>query len=428
MAASTVNRDLLILVTNIFLLLLPHDVYGSGKSSKKNEAPTEPPVEIRVVTELQDKYNGLTAPALIMLPVVATSPVAPELTLETEKELLKQLVDSGKVKPILMQKWLNSTFGNTRSNNPFLLMNSIKAEQYVMPVQYIGKSTIFKSGIRNFFLLNIYPLNTYYPVTIFRIFYNEKDLPEMVSSCIEEMNIRLFQTTANDSRKRIIIDDFKLELLKLVELPSGEFEFISAPFIERSEMTIRENDDFFSRILGYVLSTTGLFRVMLPGDFKDYANATITGGTANNVDYRIQGRVQLSEKECVLYVNVQDIRTGAVVNSIRYPLLDYSLNNVWNTYRIISVSIISKIYDQSVFGIVPPITSANDGFFANNQFIGWDSLENIVLTKGFHKISTGSFNKSNDIPSKTYYVLLDTINEVYTGRNGEHIGNLLNKP
>jgi hypothetical protein len=81
------------------------------------------------------------------------------------------------------------------------------------------------------------------------------------------------------------------------------------------------------------------------------------------------------------------------------------------------------------------------------MFIGWDSVENLVLPKGMHEIQTGSYFRANTmmksyeypvisttenveqkIPSvKTFYVLLDTIDRVFMDREGEYVWNFLNK-
>jgi hypothetical protein len=416
------------------LLLSPCNLFARGKKER--------PVETKVITELQDRYDSLEAPAVIMLPVTGTSGVSAEYFLQIEKELSKQLVDNGKLKPIVMQKWLTATYRNSKAANPFSFMNAIKAEQYVLPIQYVCKAYVFKSDARYFLTLNLYPLATFYPVTIFRIFTTSDEIPEAITSCLEELNVRLFQQIQNDSRRRIVIDKFKVELLQLVVLQSGEFEFVATPFIEEAGVSIREGDDFFSNLLGYILSSTNLFRVIRPSDFDEYANANIDPATVN-ADYKIQGRVQLSGNECVLYTDLLDIHNGAKLVSLRYPLPDYSLESMWKAYREISVAITGRIYNQDSYGVVPVLSSPDYGFFANNMFVGWDSLENFVLPRGLHTINTGSFyhvidyaaggnvkqkNTSGKIKGPhTYYVLLDTMSRVYTDSEGEHIWNLLKK-
>lgn len=464
MTGSTVKRETIKNIAILFLLLFFNGiVYAKGISEapKPPETPVgipsdadvqERPVEIQVITELQDRYNALSAPAMIMLPTYSSSAIPSDLLLQLDKELLKQLVNMGKVKPVLMQKWLFTRFGNSKANHPFAFLNAINAEQYVVPVQYVGKSSVFKSEADYVYMLNVYPVTAYYPVTMIRIFSNVNELPAVLASCLDEMNIRLFQARLNITGKRVIIDKFKLDLLKLVELEDGEFEYISAPFIEHRGVSLRDGDDYFGGILAYVLASTDLFRVLRPAEFSDYANAT---ASTTYVDYLIQGKVQISEKECVLYVDVQDVSSGRKVVSIKYPMLEYSLGNIWKAYREISCEIVKVIFDKNSFGIVPALSAPNRGFFFNNMFIGWNSVEYLVLAKGFHKISTGSYYRALDAETSgdieaiggnnqktttsrltsvqsygmadTYFVLLDTVDRIYTDRDGEHINNLLNK-
>jgi hypothetical protein len=420
----------------------------------EDEGVQERPIEIRVITELQDRYDALEAPGMIMLPITGTSAVPVELLLEIERELFRYLVNGGRVKPIIMHKWLNTTYSTRKANNPFSLINTIKAEQYVIPVQYMGKGYVFKSENSYILILNFYPLATYYPVTILRIFKSRNEVPVVLASCLDEMGIRLFKENADNTRKRIVIDKFRVELLKLVELGSGEFEYVTAPFIEQDGVPIRDDDDFFSGMFGYILSSTDLFQVIRPAEFSGYTNATNIN--TNYADYILQGRVQISDKESILYVDVQDIRTGKKIITIRNPLLEYSLRNIWNAYREIAYHIVTIIYESGSFGVVPALSATNRGFFCNDMFIGWETLENFVLRRGLHKIVTGTYyyaingdkNKSSVIEiegnnqkttafrtsgsrmvqsADVYYVLLDTISRIYTYSEGEHLWNLLNK-
>jgi hypothetical protein len=231
-----------------------------------------------------------------------------------------------------------------------------------------------------------------------------------------------------DARKRVVIDDFKLDFFQLAQLPSGEFDFVSTPFIEKEGVVLRDGDDFFSRIMGYILETTNLFQVMQIGDFNEYSNAVIPR-TTTFVDYRIQGRVQLSSHECVLYIDVLDVRSGINILSLRYPLLSYTFDGIWNAYRFLSVQIIERLFERESYEVIPTLKSPRRSFFANNMFVGWNTLENFVLPRGLHIISTGTpyriEHDSNSINS--YHVMLDNKVVVYTDTVGRRIWNLLQK-
>jgi hypothetical protein len=417
--ASTVKAIAVLLIV-FFSLLKPLAIFSFGQKQ-------EQPVETKIVTDLQDRYNALVAPGIVMLPVNGTSAVDPSLLDQIEKELFRQLVNGGRIKPIKMQQWLLSTYTN-KANNPFAIMNAIKAEQYAIPLHYIGKPAVFRSGRQYYFALYVYSLETYYPIIIFRQWASLDEIDRMVESCVYELHLRLSQPVSGDTRKRVVIDDFKMEFLRLVEHSSGEFDFIAAPFLESGGVTLRAGDDFFSRTMGYILATTRLFQVFQIGDFREYSNAVV-GAASTLVDYRIEGRVQLSEYECVLYVDVVDIRSGAKVISLRHPLLLYSFDDVWNAYRLISVQIIEKLFAPENYGVIPPLVSPGRNFFANDMFVGWNTLENFILARGIHIISTGSAYRieyAGDTVN-SYHVLLDNLGMLYTDLEGRHIWKLLTK-
>jgi hypothetical protein len=412
-------KSLAFLLIVLFSLLKPFALFAGGVVENK-------PAEVKVVTELQDRYNALTAPGMVMLPISGISAVALDFLVKVENELYKQFVNDGKIKPVKIQSWLLSKYAN-KADNPFTIINAIKAEQFSLPLQYIGRPVVFMDGDRYYFVLYVYQLETYYPIIIFRQLASLDTLNDMVASCIEELHLRLSRQSLRSVRKRVIVEDFKLEFFRLVE-QKDEFEFISAPFIEKKGMVFKEGDDFFSRIMGYVLTSTNLFQVFQAGDFKEYSNVVISN-ISTMVDYRVQGRVQLTEQECVLYVDVLDVRSGAKIISLRYPLLSYSFEEVWNIYRKISVQIITRLFDKESYGIIPNLASPGRSFFANNMFVGWNKLEDFVLARGLHIISTGSSYRiaagNNTINS--YHIILDNQIMVYTNKEGRRIWNLLNK-
>jgi len=416
--ASTVKKFTFVL---IILASMSFTLFAAGDQELKI------PEIKKGASDLQERYNALTAPGIIMLPVGGTSSVSVDVLARIESELFKQLTNAEKLKPVRLQRWLLSTYTN-KANNPFAIMNAIREEQFVFPMKYIGKPIVFINDKKYYFALYVYALDTYYPITVFRQITSLDTVGIMISSCVEEINTRLSQPVSGSAKKRIIVDSFKLDFYRLVEHSSGEFEFISVPFIERDGMTMREGDDFFSRIMGYVLETTNLFRVIQAGDFKEYSNANI-GANSNLADYRIQGRAQLSDYECVLYVDVIDVRTSAILVSLRQPVLSYSFERVWNAYRQLSVQIIEGLLKPETYRMVPTLTASNKSFFANNMFIGRNKLENFILANGLHVISTGPQYRiersSGSVNS--YYILLEDRPVIFTDKEGRRIWNLLRK-
>jgi hypothetical protein len=411
---TSIMKNVTIFLILIFSLSEAVTLFAFGK--KEEQLPS-----------LQEQYNAFTAPGIIMLPVSGTSSVSPDILAQIERELLIHLINDNKIKPVRMHNWLLSTYAN-KANNPFVIMNAIREEQYALPIQYIGKPVIFKNGNQYYFVLYIYFLRTYYPITIFRYLASLDAIDDMISSCIEEINARFSQAVSSNIRKRIVIDDFKLDFYRLVKHSSGEFDFISTPFLEREGMTMREGDDYFSRMMGYILETTNLFQVIQTSDFKEYSNANI-GANSNLADYRMQGRVQLSDYECILYIDVIDIRSNVKVISLRHMLPSYSFDRLWSAYRQLSVQIVEKIFSHETYGIVPTLTVSNRSFFSNNMFIGRNTLENYILARGLHVISTGPQYRAENSASSlnSYHVILDDRATVFPNMEGRHIWNLLKK-
>jgi hypothetical protein len=416
-----------------FLLLsMPHSLFAGGVKNLFSKEPQE----IKVVTDMQDRYAALTVPALIMLPVTASSAVPGEITQYLGEILPRRLVSDGKLRPVTMQKWLFSTFNETKAKGPFELLDALKAERYTVPLQYIGKPYIFKC--ENYFVLtlDLYPFATYYPVTTVRFFAGKEDLDKVLTSCLDELYARL-ASVQRDGKKRVVVQGFKLDFLKLVALESGEFEFIPTPFIEQHAVALREGDDYFSRILAYTLASTNLFQSLRTTDFADYAEP---GVVANRADYVIQGRVQLSAEMCVLYVDLFDSRETAKILSIKYPLERFSLKDVWDAYQDVSTRIVSSVYGADTYGKVSTLTEKGRGFYLDSMFIGWDTLENFILPKGMYSITTGSYYRAETTHSAfesvkrqtnpgvgTYFIFLDTLDHVFTDRDGEYAWNLLKK-
>ena len=417
--ASTV-KILVFSMVVLCSLLMPHALFPNG-------IPQKQPAETSTASGLQNRYDALAAPGIVMFPASGTSAVSSDILAQIESELLKQMVNAGKAKPVSMQRWLSSTYAN-KASNPFAVMNAIRAEQYALPLQYMGKPVVFRDGSNHYFILYIYSLETYYPVTIFRRFASMDPVDKVIASCVEEMDVRLSQPVSQGARKRVIIDDFKLEFLQMIQLSNGEFDFASAPFVEEEGIILRDGDDFFSRIMGYALETTDLFQTMRIGDFNEYSDATIPR-TSNLADYRIQGRAQLSKRECVLYVDVLEIRSGTKILSLRQPLLAYSFGGIWDAYRRFSVQVVEKLFEREIYGAVPVLKSAGRSFFANSMFVGWDTLADFVLPRGLHVISTRNPYRAGPGGSSadSYYVILDNVSSVYANGKGARIWNLLQK-
>ncbi|QQO09004.1 hypothetical protein [Breznakiella homolactica] len=458
MAVSTEKKSIVWLVCILLPLLIPHTLSAQKLEIAKlpgKGAEQKPDPVIQVVTDLQDRYNGLNEkiPAMVMLETSGASAVAPGIVAEINQELPKHLVNGGLVKPVSMQKWLTATYYDRKANNPFVLMNALRNEQYTVPLQYICKPFVFRSEDFYILSLSFYAFRqNYYPVTVLRFFESPGDIPDAIDAALAEMNLRLFAENRGTGMPKVLVHNFELEFLKLVALESGEFEFIQAPFITQHGVPLREGDDYFSLIMGYLLSATNLFQVMRPSDFSGYTNSAGIGSAL--ADYAIHGRVQLSEELSILYVELREIRNNVLLTSIRYPLREFTMKHLWEAYREISAALVRSVIPAELFGVVPALSAPGRGLYTNNMFIGWDAAENFVLPKGKHEISTGSYyytgvpeqrfgkpapeersgsrqqpekDAAEEIQVEAFYIFLDTIDQIFTDREGEYVWNLLNK-
>lgn len=479
MVVSTTSKFWSIFYMSVLLLLFPHTLFSAG-SSEELPVPEIPqqeiPVEVQVITEMQDRYDsiGEDIPAMVMLDSTGTSIIPIDFLLRIDTELPRLLVNQGKVKPISMEGYFTEKYSEKKATSSFALMNALNAELYPVPLEYICKPYIFQADDYYVITVTFYSLSaqTSYPITVLRLFESYDDISSVLTACLEEMEYRLFEKSRGTGQKRIIVEDFSLSFLQIVELETGEFEFISAPFIKNYGISLRDSDDYFSLIMGYVLSATDMFQVMRLSDFSEFAD---TGDvTLSKADYSVQGKVQLSEKLNVLYVDVKNLQNNTVLVSIRYPLRDCTLKNIWNAYRDISSYLVNVIMEEDIFGYVPSLEAEGRAFYANDMFIGWDSLEGQIFQKGLNEIYTGSYyrqgskkfryekeiisdlekkfeeEKSEDNledtvavtmaeilaeiiietvadPVGVYYVLLDTIDQMFTDREGEFLWNLLKK-
>ena len=418
------SRLVALFILSISSLLLPCTLFPRGRQSEPEPEPVRP-IVTRAVTYLQERYDAMVAPGIIMLPISGTSAVSSDTLVQVERELHRQLVTDGRMRPVRIDRWLLTTYGTNRAANPFVIMGAILSEQFVLPVRYMGKPFIFKEGDYHYFALHVFLLETRYPITFFRRFTPPYSVEKMIALSIAELNVRS-QPVPLGTRRRVVMDDFALEFFQLVDLPDGGFIFAPTPFIEKNGIILRDGDDFFSRILGYILETTNLFRVMQIGDFRAYSN-TIIPATSPFVDYRIRGRVQLSAHESILHVDIINVRTGANILSLRYPLLDFTFDGIWNAYRSLSVQIVERLFNSEDYGVVPALESPGRGFFANNMFVGWNTLENFILPRGLHVISTGSHYQieyDSDFVN-SYHVILENRTAVYADAIGRRILNLL---
>lgn len=398
------------------------------------------------VVPLQEQYESLpvTVPAVAMFAASATTAIPDEMLRGFEQELYRQMIQKKIVKPVSMNTWLYLQYGKRKVKDPLVLLERIGRENYVVPLQMVCKPYLFRTnefyGVR----LSLYGISgDYYPVDVFRLFSDPIEIPAVIGACLDEVSIRVRTPDSGLKRKKILVEKFSLEIKKLVELESGEFEYIEAPFIQQGEVTLRSEDELFSQVCAYVFTSTGFYHSVVAEDFSLFSDTSFSDSA--NADYIIRGRVQLSDQMSVLYFYLLDASNGKELLSVRYPLRDFSLQTVWNAYREISCTVSKKILPEGSFGIATGLESDGSMFYVDNYFVGWDSMEGFLVPRGILPILTGSFLyswqrldaipesmrmiklKQNKSIVQIFYAFYDTGFRLFTDRDGEYLQNLLSK-
>ena len=383
--------------------------------------------EVRVVTDMQDRYSAMpeTLPAVVVLAASATSGVPLEVLNEFNRQLVRCLVVQNKVKPVLMNKYLSATFLNNKAETPFALLQALAEERYTVPLSLICKPFIFKNEQTYIIRLAFYSLQgSPYPIEIIRSFSKNKQLVSAVNSCLEEFAVRYFTDSKKTHKKKVLIQEFQLEFLKLVELTSGEFEFVSTPFIQQTDFTLKAGDDYFSLFLGYILSSTNMFETFRLADFQEFADVKNT--SHKTADYIIRGRVQLTEQIGFLYADLIDASRGTKLLAVKHPLKDFSLSSLIDAYREISWLFTQKIFPADSVYLVPVLEESGSAFYCNDRLIGWNTLNYFFLPAGMHTIDSKPYI-NNSGKMHTYYVLLDAEQHIFTDKEGKYAWNLLQK-
>ncbi len=442
-------------------LISSYPFFAAGKPEPPPVKVLEPEIQHVVSDKIQKLYDamGNSVPAVIMLPCKFTSAVEPEISLAVQSELPKQLVLSGRYKPVFMTTHLATAFGRTKAQNPFGFVTALRGERYSQSLQGFFTAYIFKNADTYVLSISYYPFRGSLTQTqVFRFFSTAKDLPGIVKECIDELYFRI-DNSISTNKKRILIRDFQVDFRKLVELESGEFDFISSPFIMHNGVQYRAGDDYFSVLLGYQLSSTFLFETVMAKDFSEYANSSNI--TAAQIDYILTGDVILTDQYNLLRIALRTPGGRNAIVEITYPFQKSSVYSLWEVYREITQLIVLQVFNNNEYGVVNGIENEGCDFFLNNVFIGRDSIDPIVLPRGSHTITTKPYKvflvevppeelpedaenakkKKGDsaegeyipvfkevIPdAHTFYILIGEKKEIYLDKEGAYVWNLLQK-
>jgi hypothetical protein len=400
--------------------------------------------DVIVITQTQDAYDALSeiTPAVCMLDVSATSAIPDGMQDEFADQINRLMTMSGMFKPVSLEKWLVSQYGIKKTRNTFTLMNDLKSERYPVMLDALCKPYLLKNGEWYVMYIELMPFDLNgYPLMALRIFKKPAQMPELIQACISDLAVLYKNKTWSAGRKHIVVAPFTIECRKMVGQKSGEFEYITTSFTEQDGVTIRVTDDYFNRLFAYVFTTSGMFSCSPLGDIPEYAGS---GNADSSVaDYLLRGRVQLTDEVNIYYVDFVNLQTNTTIRSARFFTSDFSLNGTWKLIHDILAVFCGDVLPKESFGFIPTITAPSQGFYIDNMFTGWDTLEEIPLARGKHRIMAGTYTapypdfsetvstsetKSADaINIRNYFVYVDTRTWLFKGKDGEYVWNLLEK-
>ena len=399
--------------------------------------------EVVVITDTQDAYDALPeiTPAVCMLDVSAASAIPESLQKYFADQINRIMTQLGMFKPVSMQKWLVSQYGIKKSRNVFALMNDLKAERYSVLLDGICKPYIFKEGEWYVMCIELMPFKMNgFPLMSLRIFNTTSQIPEMTSACINDLGVLYNNKDWSKGKKRIAFAPFKIECRKMVGQKNGDFEYIPTSFSEQSGVTIHNNDDYFSRLFAYVFTATGMFSCCSLDDIPEYTGSE--GVDSSCADYLLKGRIQMTDEVNIYYIDFIDLHTNTTIRSVHFFSSDFSLVWTWKIIHDILSVFCGDVIGKDSFGYIPTITAPSEGFYMDDMFVGWDTIEELPVSKGKHRISAGTYaapyasdaemkknrkeiNDDSDI--RNFFVYVDAQTWLFKGKNGEYVWNLLGK-
>lgn len=412
--------------------------------------------EVIVITEMQDRYAALAdkVPAVILRVPKKTTAIDEKIVSAVYEQLSRQMVLRGKMKPVKLDSWLNKVYEKNKAPSTASLFRTITAERYAAPIEGLLSSDLYRIGDSIYLHLDYFSLSgSGYPVSIVRMFKNSDEIPGILTACLSELELRLAAPSDQRSKKRMLVNDFSIVYRKLVTIEGGEFEFVKSPFIELGMTTMRDGDDFMSKMFSYALETTGLFESLHISDLSQYVKVPVQ--SSSSADFIVDGTVDFTDRVSLMTVTVKDAQTGNIISSFAQPFTDFSPEFLWNLSRDFIARLAESCLSTRRWRVVPPMEAPGRTFYYNNRCIGWNDISFLALPNGLHRIDTGDFTasslESDPIPSeedmkkmpitgvsaatssvnkdinRSFFVYVDDRVQVYTNRNGEYFGNMLQK-
>lgn len=394
--------------------------------------------------DIQEKYKNLSdiIPAYIMMDAARTSSVSQELLEIIQDKIHKAMVNTEKIKPVSLDKWLIGKYGLTKEKNIHRFINSLAEERYGCNVVGVCCPYVAECGEGYVLMLSFYRFSDGgYPITVLRKIPSLKYCLKAIDAMLlEYLDINESGSDKLYKKQKIVVKPFVLECRKYLGQDKGEFDYIPSTFIEQDGIVIRASDDVFSRLFEYSLNSTQMVSAMSTLNMNEYVEKNYKN--FDFADFYIEGRIQLTDQINIYYINLVDAKTGKELKSVKFFTSDFSITGIWNANRNIIFSLADYIFGKNNYGVAPDITTPGEGLFLNNMYMGWDKLEKCVLPKGKHIVYTGDYykayssveiknkNKYSNIKGNAYrgfFLYLDDRNWLFKGKDGERVWNLMEK-
>jgi len=393
---------------------------------------------------IQERYDSLSevVPGYIMLHSESTSVIPAYIAEKYQNCIYRAMVNTEKMKPFSLDKWLIGKFGFEKARSSKEFIYALSDERYPCIISGICQPFISKSSDGYVLMLSFYRFSDNgFPITVVRVISSIGLMEKALQAMLNEYNSIIENKVFVGLKKyKVIVKPFVLESRTYIGQSSGEFDYILSSFIEQDGITIKSDDDVFSRLFAYLLYTTEMVKSVSTIDLGQFVNTEY--GSYDYADYTIEGRIQLTDQINIFHITLKDAKTDKTIKDVKFFNPDFSMSGLWNSYHNIIYSLADSIFGKDGYGVVPDIKTPGQGLYINNIFLGWDRLEKCVLPKGKHFIYTGDYlkpdasievkgrSKSVDINGdiyRSFFLFLDDRNWIFRGKDGERVWKLLEK-
>ena len=256
-------------------------------------------------TPIQEKYDSLSEfiPGYIMLQSGTTSVIPVYIADEFQKCIYRTMVNTEKMKPVSLDKWLMNKYGLEKAQNSRDFIYTLADERYPCLVTGVCQPFIMKSSDGYMLMLSFYRFSDNgFPITVVRSVKSLNLMAEALEAMINEYNTIIEnKITENIKKYKIIVKPFVLESRTYIGQSSGEFDYILSSFIEQDGVTIKPEDDMFSRLFSYLLYTTEMVKAVSTIELEQFVKAD--SNSYEYADYIVEGRVQLTDQINIFHIS-----------------------------------------------------------------------------------------------------------------------------